>query len=53
MHVGLGLVFQGLDNAQSDRDVYRFELGLAAGARYPGGATGPLVGPKALKATLP
>lgn len=32
MHVGLGLCFQGLDNAQSDADVYRFELGLAAAA---------------------
>jgi alkanesulfonate monooxygenase SsuD/methylene tetrahydromethanopterin reductase-like flavin-dependent oxidoreductase (luciferase family) len=36
MHVGLGLVFQGLDNAQSDRDVYRFELGLAADAEAAG-----------------
>jgi alkanesulfonate monooxygenase SsuD/methylene tetrahydromethanopterin reductase-like flavin-dependent oxidoreductase (luciferase family) len=36
MHVGLGLCFQGLDQAQSDRDVYRFELGLAARAEAAG-----------------
>jgi alkanesulfonate monooxygenase SsuD/methylene tetrahydromethanopterin reductase-like flavin-dependent oxidoreductase (luciferase family) len=36
MHVGLGLCFQGLDNAQPDRDVYRFELGLAARAESVG-----------------
>ena len=36
MHVGLGLGFQGLDNAQSDRDVYRFELGLARKAEGAG-----------------
>ena len=35
MHVGLGLCFQSLDGAQ-DRDVYKFELGLAAGAEGAG-----------------
>jgi alkanesulfonate monooxygenase SsuD/methylene tetrahydromethanopterin reductase-like flavin-dependent oxidoreductase (luciferase family) len=36
MHVGLGLCFQALDGKQSDRDIYRFELGLAAGAETAG-----------------
>lgn len=35
MHVGLGLCFQSLDGA-NDKDVYRFELGLAAGAEAAG-----------------
>jgi hypothetical protein len=32
MHVGLGLCFQALDGKMSDKDVYRFELGLATRA---------------------
>ena len=36
MHVGLGLCFQSLDNKMSDKDVYRFELGLAARAERAG-----------------
>lgn len=36
MHVGLGLCFQALDGKASDRDIYRFELGLAARAESEG-----------------
>jgi len=35
MHVGLGLCFQSLDGA-NDKDVYKFELALAAGAENAG-----------------
>lgn len=36
MHVGLGLCFQALDGKMSDKDIYRFELGLAARAESAG-----------------
>ncbi|MDB5480048.1 MAG: Luciferase-like, subgroup [Caulobacteraceae bacterium] len=36
MHVGLGLCFQALDGKTSDKEVYRFELGLAARAEAAG-----------------